>query len=185
MGTVFTLNKDGSDFTLLHNFQSNEGALPDGALVESSDGTLYGSVVMGKPAGAAVFRLRKDGSGFLILQSFASPFSRMSYGPIGDLCFGRDGAIYSTLYSGGEMDLGQVFRIVPPVRPSIQYRSTSIGLNFAGNAGQSYTIEATTNLSSSNWKQIGNSTADINNQIHFSDSSISNYTTRFYRIANP
>jgi uncharacterized repeat protein (TIGR03803 family) len=62
-GTVFALNTDGSGFTILHTFSSNDyytnsdGAYPWAGLVLAGD-TLYGTTVQGGPSGSGtVFRI--------------------------------------------------------------------------------------------------------------------------------
>src|SRR5262249_40190168 len=48
-GIVFSIHKDGSNYTILHDFSlvSGDGKAPEGALVEASDGTLYGTTAGG------------------------------------------------------------------------------------------------------------------------------------------
>jgi uncharacterized repeat protein (TIGR03803 family) len=66
-GVVFALNKDGGGFVILHSFVSTPTLLlrtPKGALVQSSDGTLYGTASAGGSAGfGGVFKLKPDGTG--------------------------------------------------------------------------------------------------------------------------
>ena len=48
-GTVFKLNQDGSAYAILHSFKffGDEGDTPVGALVQGSDGALYGTAAYG------------------------------------------------------------------------------------------------------------------------------------------
>src|SRR5262249_46487383 len=65
-GTVFMLKKDGTSYSILHNFSTtaDEGQNP-GQLLEASDGRLYGTTFYGgKNGSSTVFRLNKDGSGY-------------------------------------------------------------------------------------------------------------------------
>ncbi len=50
-GTVFAVNTDGTAFTVVHNFQGSDGALPYGGLVLSGN-TLYGTTWQGGRSGA-------------------------------------------------------------------------------------------------------------------------------------
>jgi uncharacterized repeat protein (TIGR03803 family) len=76
-GTLFTMNTDGTGYTVLHTFTNNpDGAYPDGVLT-LSDGVLYGttfnggSIVMGSYYNAGtLFRINTDGTGYAILKSF-------------------------------------------------------------------------------------------------------------------
>jgi uncharacterized repeat protein (TIGR03803 family) len=85
-GTLFRLNRDGTDFRILHLF---EGLPTDpgnpSRLVEGQDGALYGMANQG-----ALFRLNKDGSGYQILHSFkyagaGQPISRPRRCPLREL----------------------------------------------------------------------------------------------------
>src|SRR2546425_485989 len=73
-GTVFTLNKDGSGYRILHSFNPNagEGYDPFGALVEGSDGALYGTTQQGGTDShtSTVFKLKKDGTSYTVLHRF-------------------------------------------------------------------------------------------------------------------
>jgi uncharacterized repeat protein (TIGR03803 family) len=46
-GSIFTMAKDGTAFTLLRSFDCFDGCFPDPALIEASDGNLYGTTCCG------------------------------------------------------------------------------------------------------------------------------------------
>ncbi|HTX64720.1 MAG TPA: immunoglobulin domain-containing protein [Opitutaceae bacterium] len=73
LGTVFSVNSDGSGFALLHSFASgtSDGANPYGALVLSGS-TLYGLTYGGGYGYGTVFKLNTDGTGFTVLRAFDS-----------------------------------------------------------------------------------------------------------------
>jgi uncharacterized repeat protein (TIGR03803 family) len=52
-GTVYRLNKDGSGYSILHEFgiDSQDGAYPDAGLVKDSAGFMYGSTTVGGAGG--------------------------------------------------------------------------------------------------------------------------------------
>jgi len=57
-GTVFRINKDGSNYRILHTFSSSDGIGPDSNLITGSDGALYGTAQGGGAfAFGTVFRL--------------------------------------------------------------------------------------------------------------------------------
>ena len=90
VGTMFRLNKDGSGYATLRSFLSwlGDGTTPRTALVQASDGALYGTTDPDGPAGiSTVFRLRKDGTEYSVLTTFANY-------PNGPLWGGSDGALY-------------------------------------------------------------------------------------------
>jgi uncharacterized repeat protein (TIGR03803 family) len=188
LGTVFKLNKDGSGYAVLRSFRfmSRDGYRPHG-LVEGCDGLLYGTT-----AGYAgtVFKLNKDGSDYAVLHSFGSITGDGSF-PNG-LVRGKDGALYGTTLSGGDMGfLGTVFKLFSSA-PIISV--TGIELNGAGAllslsggaAGQPYSIQATTNLNTTNgWQALGSTKARIDGRFQFLDPGASNQPARFYRSAKP
>jgi uncharacterized repeat protein (TIGR03803 family) len=119
-GTVFKLNKDGSNYRDLHTFESwsGDGAWTRGPLLEGSDGALYGTTELGPVTNATyswgagtIFKLNKDGSGYLILRSFTG-LGGDGAGPLA-LREGTDGALYGTTSSGGKNHggVGTIFRI--------------------------------------------------------------------------
>src|SRR5438309_1963624 len=68
-GTIFKLNKDGTGFGVLWNFQqgSTNGFWTSAPLMEGSDGVLYGATTAGglstNPGSGTVFRINRDGTG--------------------------------------------------------------------------------------------------------------------------
>src|SRR5262249_27806010 len=97
IGTIFKLNKDGSQFKTVHSFSSTDGELPRGALLEASDGYLYGTTY-GAQTGGTVFRLAKDGNGFVALRTFSTAQSEKvdARNPIAGVIEGSDGYLYGT-----------------------------------------------------------------------------------------
>ena len=98
-GTIFKVNKDGTNFTQLKGFSCSldlDGCRPFGALIEGTDGYLYGTTSEGGYfRGGSLFRIAKDGSNFALLWIFTcsvldgcSPFGRMIEG--------SDGYLYGT-----------------------------------------------------------------------------------------
>jgi len=97
-GTVFTLNKDGIGYTVLHSFanwtfppRSSNPTRP--YVVEGSDGMLYGTTDGGLSCGTA-FRMSRDGSAYTVLVSFDGVGDGCN--PSGALLEGSDGALYGT-----------------------------------------------------------------------------------------
>jgi uncharacterized repeat protein (TIGR03803 family) len=107
-GAIFSLNVDGTGFSLLHSFGGADGANPQGALVLSGS-TLYGMTTSGGTTnGGVVFQMTLDGSGFGVLHSFAGGTDGTS--PQGSLLV--DGStLYGTTASGGALGAGTVFAL--------------------------------------------------------------------------
>jgi uncharacterized repeat protein (TIGR03803 family) len=109
-GTIFKLKLDGSSFQTLHNFNGADGNDPHAALIQGTDGTLYGTARIGGTNDGTVFRLNADGSGFQTIYTFSG--SDGSY-PVGGLLFGPGGALYGTTQQGGVNNDGTVFKLSP------------------------------------------------------------------------
>ncbi len=109
LGTIFSVNTDGSGYSTLFNFTggTTNGANPNGAL------TLAGSFLVGttKAGGSAndgiVFKINLDGRGFSILHSFTGPDGAS---PDGDLTFTHD-TLYGWTSAGGASGKGTVFAL--------------------------------------------------------------------------
>jgi uncharacterized repeat protein (TIGR03803 family) len=132
-GTVFSVKTDGKDFRILHKFAtvtaSNvnqnainlDGAYPETALIEGSDGFLYGVTRAGGPSGTgAVFKVARDGTSFKVLHTFgavtsdanaATPINLDGAAPVGVLLQGADGFLYGTTSAGGVNGRGTIFRV--------------------------------------------------------------------------
>jgi uncharacterized repeat protein (TIGR03803 family) len=111
-GTVFRISLSGN-YTNLYSFVGppSDGALPDAALVQGSDGNFYGTTVAGGMGGSGtVFRISLSGN-YTNLYSFAN--SPDGANPYAGLIQGSDGNFYGTTLAGGVNDWGIVFRISP------------------------------------------------------------------------
>jgi len=130
-GAVFRINRDGSGFTVLHNFTGgSDGNCPRSSLV--SDGsTLYGMT----PAGGAhhkgvVFRINTDGAHFAVLHSFAGG-SDNGATPLGSLTL-VGSVLYGMTFSGGSSDSGVLFQI------NTNGSGFTVLHNFTGGSGGSH-----------------------------------------------
>ncbi len=119
VGTVFRINTDGTEFTVLHSFDTSSGYEPTAALIQGRDGTLYGTTQFGGPAGSGtVFKLSTNGTDFAELYVFGQlPDDPRS--PQAPLLEGMDGALYGTTSAGGisavggASGYGTVYRLNP------------------------------------------------------------------------
>jgi uncharacterized repeat protein (TIGR03803 family) len=68
-GEIFKINKDGSGFTVLHQFNGHDGSALQGRLVISG-ATLYGTTSGGGNGFGTVFKINTDGTGFTTLNNF-------------------------------------------------------------------------------------------------------------------
>ena len=109
---------DGQTFTTIYNFGSqsgfSDGADPTSALVQGSDGNLYGTTSQGGDHGyGTVFKINIQGL-LARLYSFCSPQDcNDGAQPRAGLVQGTDGNFYGTTINGGANNYGTVFKITP------------------------------------------------------------------------
>jgi uncharacterized repeat protein (TIGR03803 family) len=103
-GTLFRMTPAGV-VTTLHAFNGTDGSRP-GALIQASDGNLYGTTYGGGAYGlGTVFRITPSGT-LTTLYSFHFPGAN----PVG-LVQARDGDLYGVTKAGDSWNRGTVFRI--------------------------------------------------------------------------
>ena len=121
LGTAFSMNLDGTGFTVLHTFigGSTDGASPVHALTPAGDGSFYGVTPKGGPSDVGtVFQMSATGSVTLV-KSFTGGANANGDGltPSSALVRGTDGNFYGTTGSGGAAGNGTMFKIVVPRAP--------------------------------------------------------------------
>jgi uncharacterized repeat protein (TIGR01451 family) len=116
-GVVFKLSPDGTE-TVLHNFAGspNDGANPNGGLIQDSTGSLYGTTVSGGANGAGtIFELSQTGTE-TVLHSFGG-FSSDGGGPDGNPVMDGSGNLYGTATNA-------VFELSPDGTLTVLHRFT-------------------------------------------------------------
>lgn len=109
-GVIFRMDLSGSNFIVLHSFTGNDGVSPESALIEGTNGVLYGTAFDGGTNGdGTVFRIDKSGSNFAVIHYFTggandgfAPFAKLFKGPNGKL-YGttESGGLYNSINTGG------------------------------------------------------------------------------------
>ena len=110
-GTVFRVTSSGR-LTTLHRFGHLEGLMPRAGLVQTNDGTLFGTTVGGGLANAGtVFRIDQTGN-FSTLYTFSGKQDGAE--PYAPLVLGTDASLYGTT-SAGDLNSagGTIFKITP------------------------------------------------------------------------
>jgi uncharacterized repeat protein (TIGR03803 family) len=104
-GTIYKITGGGL-LTTLHSFSEvSDGAFPEGPLVESPDGFLYGTASGGGPSGnGTIFRISLTGD-FTTLFSFDGTAGS---GPRSGLTL-HQGLLYGSTTRGGEFGRGVIF----------------------------------------------------------------------------
>jgi len=112
MGVIFSIETNGSGFTLLHEFAGggSDGRGPYGSDLTLSGSTLYGMTSQGGDANmGVVFSIGTDGSAFTLLHEFAGGASDGN-GPFGSLTLSGS-TLYGMTYGGGDANMGVIFSI--------------------------------------------------------------------------
>ena len=161
LGTVFSVNVDGSGFTTLHSFNNNDGSYPYGALSLSGE-MLYGTTSWGGSLGSGtVFAIRTNGADFTSIYNFTDDSTpgtnRDGAFPSSDLVVTGD-ALYGTASFGGPSDKGTVFTISLSPQLGIISAGTNVIVSwpmaYAGFDYSKYRLQWTTNLASPVWRAI-------------------------------
>jgi len=120
-GTVYSVNTDGSDFTVLHafsaptqtvnifssRFYNSDGGSPSGNLILSGN-TLYGTAATGGTSGfGTLFAINTDGTDFTNLHTFIGPDGNA---PVAGLILSSN-ILYGVTSAGGSSNSGTVFAI--------------------------------------------------------------------------
>lgn len=113
-GSVFKMTHSGV-VTILHSFTSSSdpnGAQPEGALIEASDGNLYGTAAGGGANGwGTVFRISKSGV-FQKLYDFTQAQGNVGFLPKAGLIQASDGNLYGTAWEGGgPTQVGSIYQL--------------------------------------------------------------------------
>ena len=111
-GTIFSLNVDGSGFTVWHHFTDASGWSPEGGLCLAPNGMIYGTTTLGGeavPAAGTLFKLDPASGDFTKLQDLAISNGGFAHA---SLIVGSDGFLYGAAY-GGSAGGGSIYRIDP------------------------------------------------------------------------
>jgi uncharacterized repeat protein (TIGR03803 family) len=111
-GTIFKIKTDGTGFATLRSFAASgsDGRVPQAALIEGTDKTLYGSTSFGGGAAAGtIFRINKDGSVYKVLARLTNALSGSNI--VAALLEGADDRLYGCAVSGGPLGGGTVFSV--------------------------------------------------------------------------
>ncbi|HWY75580.1 MAG TPA: choice-of-anchor tandem repeat GloVer-containing protein, partial [Verrucomicrobiae bacterium] len=115
-GTVFRIDKSGSNFSVVHDFAggTNDGSLAFANLITASNGRLYGTTSGGgQSGGGVIFAMDYNGSNYMVLHHFAVASGPDGNAPYGALTQGTGGALYGTTSFGGTQQKGTIFQINP------------------------------------------------------------------------
>src|SRR5579862_8718905 len=109
-GTVFALQKDGSNFTMLKNFSvsGEDGRSPYSWPIAVGASELFGTTRLGGSLGVgSVYRLRFDGVAYDIISSLAAAAGPVDV--VGSLVESTNGTLFGVSRFGGTSNNGAVF----------------------------------------------------------------------------
>jgi uncharacterized repeat protein (TIGR03803 family) len=190
-GTVFAVNTDGSDFSLVHTFSAStgynsnlDGLFSWGGLVLSGN-ILYGTAAKGGTnACGTAFAVNTDRLGFSVLHTFNGIDGA---GPQAGLLLSGN-TLYGTTSSGGTNNAGTIFAITLPSVPAIDANSMAVSggqLQFVVNgltSGATVYVQASSDLSATaNWFPVATNVTTTTN-LTISGLSVTNAHSRFFRV---
>ena len=172
-GTIFMINTNGSDFSVVHNFGDGQvpgdGEAPEAGLALGPGDFLYGTTTASANAGllGTLFKINQDGSGYERLYTFtmgSSPPASDARTPVAGLVAGQTqdsiGVLYGTSINGGAPGAdGTVFAVIvnPPLSITpVVGQSGNQPLVFWPAWAVNYVLQATTNLNSPDWTAVSN-----------------------------
>ncbi len=139
-GTVFSIHPDGTNYTVLHQFDgTNDGNGPQAGLVQGRDGAFYGVNLNGGANGeGTVFKVTTD-QVFTVLYAFpaldANNLNSDGAQPVTTLIDGGDGRFYGGTNEGGSGGTGTVFSITPGGVLTTLYSFSALDANGINNEG--------------------------------------------------
>jgi uncharacterized repeat protein (TIGR03803 family) len=177
-GTIFKISPDGMHTTLVSSYMNGGFSSP---LIQATDGNFYGTT------GSTVFQMTPGGT-ITTLYSFAQAYLDNGGSYIGGqypgaLMQATDGNFYGTTSQGGTNGVGTIFRLSVPLQPVLKTIAETAGaVTFAWSSvsGLTYQLQYNTDLSSTNWINLGSSVTASNNTVSASDSMTNSQC--FYRI---
>ncbi len=187
LGNVFRATPEGL-LTTLVSFNGTNGALPR-ALMLGTDGNFYGLTGRGgadysgpdASGHGTVFQMTPGGT----ITTLVSLAGTNGDTPFGGLVQGWDGNLYGMTMDGGAYGYGTIFRLsvpMPPVLQAISQTGTAVALTRSAVAGQRYQLQYRTNLSQTNWIDLGSACRATNGTLTASDMMGAD-PQRLYRVA--
>jgi uncharacterized repeat protein (TIGR03803 family) len=181
-GTLFKINTNGSLASLYSFTGGNDGASPSAALVQGSDDNFYGTTADGGTNGAGtVFKISANGA-LTTLYSFTG--GNDGRGASG-LFQGSDGSFYGTTEYGGQGGAGTVFRLsvvrAAPAFQAVTLSNSTLNLTWSTEVTQTYQLQYSSDLSSSNWLNLGSAVSADGASLGATN-SITSVPRRFYRL---
>ena len=191
-GTVFKISGNGS-LTSLYSFDNyvDDGRIPSSGLVQGSDGNFYGTTAQGGTSSWSFQNMHFDGYGTVFKISTNGVLTSLysfNYGsdvgfyPLAGLVVGHDGSLYGTTSGGGQGGAGTVFRLtIVPEFQALTVANGTLNLTWSTEAGGTYQLQYNSDLTSTNWINLGNPIPATASTLTATD-ALTNGPQRFYRL---
>ncbi len=141
-GTVFELSPSGT-LTTLHSFDGADGKYPYAALVQATNGDLYGSTSAGGAHGyGTIFAITLSGTLTTLYNFCAEAGCPDGSGTRAALVQATNGDLYGTTEYGGANDGGTVFKITPRGTLTTLYNFCSLSGCADGSGPQAGLVQA-------------------------------------------
>ena len=208
-GTLFRADLNGGvtnfySFSRLTNSTNANGANPKAPLFLGSDRLLYGTTANGGlygmgtvfwassvPASSNSTGGSNAPSGFVVLPPPAATPMTLAWfdgydgaHPTAPLMQGMDGYFYGTTSAGGLNNEGVIYRLGAAASPLLASSKTTNGeftFGWSATTGRIYQVQYTTNLSASNWQNLGSATPATNSIMWTTDPAPAD-PQRYYRV---
>ncbi len=176
--TLFKITTNGL-LTTLFSFSGTNGSLPRRPVL-GPDGNLYGTTGTGGSNGqGTLFQLTPQGA----LTTLVHFNGANGSAPFSNLVQADDGRIYGTTMQGGKNDAGTIFRFAPPpVLQSVRQNGNAVEMRWNSVAGNGYQVQFATNLSQTNWTNLGDTVMATNASMSATDVTDPAPSQRFYRL---
>jgi uncharacterized repeat protein (TIGR03803 family) len=187
-GTLFRISTNGTLTSLFSFTGGQEGGYPYAGLVRGNDGDFYGTTRAGGSDGnGTVFKISPNGAR-TALYTFGSITIAggggllVANGSCAGLLQGSDGNFYGTTFGGGQADRGTIFRLtVGPTFQAATLTNNTLNLTWTTDPGKTYQLQFNSDLSSTNWANLGRVVTATAGTLSFSDYT-TNGPTRSYRV---
>lgn len=179
-GTIFQIDTNGNIATLYTFSGGAGGSSPLAGVVQTSDGSLYGTTTVGGNGdNGGVFQLTTNGVfTFLPLDGITGSY------PDSGVTMGPEGNLYTLSENGGTGGYGNIFRVniisTPPVITRITKSGNTVLLNWSAIATRNYQLQFKTNLTQPSWSNIGLPITATSNLVQTNDTPGTDLR-RFYR----
>ena len=112
--TIYSINSDGSAFTVLAYLNGGNGQNILSPLLIGADGILYGTAHSGGAYNTGtIFKINRDGTGFAMLYTFGSSNSDSRHPGYSGLISLPNGKLYGTTFIGGASGTGTIYSFDP------------------------------------------------------------------------